>query len=167
MEIFDMLAKCFPSILILCSVLQNLLDCHVNIIFVSLKRTLYVISFWLSTFLKILSTSLDYLTIMPITEINKGKNIRCLLILLFIHLGQSEQKQNIAIEYSDSLNVQADKRYTEVIFYLQSFLLHKVTYCFLEEEKQFIHSHHSTLILARASYLQRSLQEFNSKSKYS
>lgn len=89
-----------------------------------------------------------------------------LLSHVVIHPAGLEEKQNIAVEYCSSPNVQADKRHTEVIFQLASFLPYKVTCSCLEEEKQFIHSAHSVLILARPSCLQRSLQEYNSKSKY-
>ena len=77
-------------------------------------------------------------------------------MLLFIQLGRLEQKQNIAFEDSGCPNVQADKRHTEVIFHLAFFFLQKVTCNCLEKEKQFKHSRHSPLNLARPSCLQRS-----------
>ena len=91
---------------------------------------------------------------------------RVLLSHVVIHPAELEEKWNAALEYCGSPNVQADKRHAEVIFSLASFLPYKVTCCCLKEEKPFIHSAHTVLILARPSCLQRSWKEYNSKSKY-
>lgn len=97
---------------------------------------------------------------MLITEIKTRKNVWCPLISCCVHPdGLVRTEIEISSWHSGYPNEGGDKRHTEVIFYLASFLLHKVTCNCFGDEKQFIHSCHSTLILARPSCLQRSLWE--------